>query len=71
MADEATLRAMREVNRTFEEEVVGRGGFAALDRVYTRDARVLPPGGEMVEGLDAIRAFWTQAAKDLGVTTSG
>jgi ketosteroid isomerase-like protein len=68
MADEATLRAMREVNRTFEEEVVGRGDFAALDRVYTRDARILPPGGEMVEGLDAIRAFWTQAAKGLGVT---
>ncbi len=68
MADEATLRAMREVNRTFEEEVVGRGDFAALDRVYTRDARILPPGGEMVEGLDAIRAFWKQAAKDLGVT---
>ncbi len=69
MADEATLRAMREVNRLFMEEVVGRGDFAALDRIYTRDARILPPGGEMVEGIENIRAFWRQAAKDLGVTS--
>ena len=34
--------AIRETNRVFEEEVVGRRNFGALERVYTRDAR----GGE-------------------------
>ena len=34
--------AIRETNRVFEEEVVGRRNFGALERVYTRDARILP-----------------------------
>ena len=66
---DAALREMREVNRTFEQEVVGRGDFSAIDRVYTRDATILPPGGQVVTGRDAIRSFWQQAAKDLGVTS--
>ncbi|MFC7608675.1 YybH family protein [Teichococcus aestuarii] len=59
---------MDEVNRIFEEQVVGQGRFEALDQVYTRDALILPPGGEAVQGLEAIRAFWQQAARSLGVT---
>ncbi|MBW8268676.1 YybH family protein [Caldovatus aquaticus] len=69
MADQAALRAMREVNRLFEEEVVGKGDFAALDRIYTPDARLLPPDGAMVEGIENIRAFWRQVEQDLGVTS--
>jgi len=65
---DAAMRDMREVNRVFTEEVVGRGDFAALDRVYTRDAKILPPGGQVIEGLGPIRDFWRQAAQDLGVT---
>ncbi|MBV1797895.1 DUF4440 domain-containing protein [Siccirubricoccus sp. G192] len=69
MADEATLRDMREVNRIFDEVVIQQGDFAALDRVYTSDAIILPPGGEIVSGRDSIRRFWQQAARELGATS--
>ena len=57
----------RSTNRVFEEEVVGRGDFGALERVYTREARILPPGAPMVTGRAAIAEFWRQAAAALGV----
>ena len=57
----------RATNRVFEEEVVGRGDFSALERVYTRDARILPPGAPMVSGRAAIADFWRGAAAALGV----
>ncbi len=63
MADEE----FRATNRVFEEEVVGRGDFGALERVYTRDARVLPPGAPAVTGLAAIADYWRGAASALGV----
>jgi|SRR5581483_9599465 len=49
---------MAEVNRRFNEEVVGKRNFAALDEVYTADARILPPNGPMVSGREAIKQFW-------------
>ena len=58
----------RATNRVFEEEVVGRGDFGALERVYTRDARILPPDAPMIQGRDAIAQFWTGAAQQLGIT---
>ncbi len=64
MADEG----FRATNRVFEDEVVGRGDFGALARVYTREARILPPGSGMVTGLPAITEFWRGAAASLGVT---
>src|SRR5205085_151989 len=45
----------------------GKGDFSALDRVYTEQARVLPPGAEMVSGRTQIQEFWKQAAAALGV----
>lgn len=63
MADEG----FRATNRVFEEEVVGRGDFGALSRVYAREARILPPGAPMVAGLEGITDFWKQAASALGV----
>jgi len=50
--------AMAEVNRLFNEDVVGKRNLAALDDVYTADARILPPGGPMVAGREAIKQFW-------------
>jgi hypothetical protein len=44
MSDDGLRAGMAATNRIFEEEVVGRRDFGALDRVYTRDARILPPG---------------------------
>ena len=58
---------MREVNRTFEQAMAS-GSFAALDRVYARDAQILPPGAEPVRGLDGIQAFWKSAKEALNVT---
>ena len=50
--------AMAEVNRLFNEDVVGKRNMAELDKVYTTDARILPPGGPMVAGREAIKQFW-------------
>jgi ketosteroid isomerase-like protein len=58
----------RETNRIFEDEVIAKGNFDALDRVYTRDARVMPPGAEMVRGREQAKTFWQQAVAALGVT---
>ncbi len=66
MSPDNISQAMRETNRVFEEQVVAKGDFGALDRVYTKQARILPPGAEMITGRDKIQAFWQQAAADLG-----
>jgi ketosteroid isomerase-like protein len=66
---EAALQELRATNRIFEEEVVGKGDFSALDHVYTTTARILPPGSEMVTGMENIRAFWAQAAAAMGVVS--
>ena len=49
---------MADVNRLFREEVAQKRNVAALDRIYTPDARILPPGAPMVSGRDAIKQFW-------------
>jgi uncharacterized protein (TIGR02246 family) len=43
-----------------------KGDAAAVAAMYTEDAYVLPPGGEMVKGRPAIEAFWRQAAQQFG-----
>ena len=63
-----TAPEFRETNRVFEEEVVAKLNFDALDRVYTRDARILPPGAEMIQGREKIKAFWPQAMAALNAT---
>ena len=60
-------QGFRDTNRIFEEEVVDKGDFAALARVYTKNAIILPPGAEMITGLAPIQEFWKQAAVALGV----
>jgi len=55
-------------NRAFEEKVVAGRDFGALDGIYTRHARILPPGAPMVSGREAIKTFWAQALPALGVT---
>ena len=60
---------LQPTNRIFEEEVVGKGDFGALARVYTRQARILPPGAEMITGPENIRSFWKETAAALAVTS--
>jgi ketosteroid isomerase-like protein len=64
MSSAADLQA---TNRVFEEEVVGKGNFGMLTQVYTRDARILPPGAPMMKGQEEIQAFWKNAAVALDV----
>jgi ketosteroid isomerase-like protein len=51
--------AMASTNDLFNTEVFGRRNFAALDEIYTTDARILPPGSPLISGRPAIRAFWS------------
>ena len=43
-----------------------KGDSHALAELYTEDAYVLPAGGEMVHGRQAIQGFWDNAMKQLG-----
>jgi ketosteroid isomerase-like protein len=52
-------RAMQSTNDLFNAEVFGKRNFAALNDIYTRNARILPPGAPMISGRDAIRKFWS------------
>jgi ketosteroid isomerase-like protein len=60
---------LRETNRVFEEEVVLKGNYDALDRVYTADARILPPGADLIAGREAIKSFWKSAIAALNVAS--
>lgn len=59
---------LRETNRVFEEEVIAKRDFSELSRVYTKDARIMPPGAEMITGIEGIKAFWQAAVAALGAT---
>jgi ketosteroid isomerase-like protein len=67
---DATLAAMRATNELFQTEVVGKQNLEALDRVYTENARILPPGAPMIEGREPIKAFWKQAIAGMGATAA-
>src|SRR5438874_11911536 len=56
--DELKL-AMAAANHLFNTEVFGNRNLAALDQIYTSDARILPPGAPMVSGREAIKQFWS------------
>ncbi len=60
-------REIQATNRIFELEVGGKRSVAALDRVYTATARILPPGAEMVTGRENIKVFWGAAIESLNV----
>jgi ketosteroid isomerase-like protein len=61
---------MRKANELFNSEVVAKQDINSLDRVYTRDARILPTGAEMVEGREQVKAFWRQAITSLGLRSA-
>ena len=49
---------MLKTNGLFNLEVFGKRNFDALDSVYTKDARIMPPGAPMVSGRDEIKKWW-------------
>ena len=67
---QTVLAAMRKTNDLFDSHVVGKQDVSELDRVYTRNARILPPGAAMVEGREPIKAFWQGAIKALGIKSA-
>jgi len=58
---------MRQTNELFTVEVGSKRNVAALDQVYTADARILPPCAPMIEGRENIKGFWAQAVAGLDV----
>jgi len=64
---ESLASALRSVNQTFETSVIKSRDFDSVDRVYTNNARILPPGADLIEGRGAIAEFWRQAVTGLNV----
>jgi ketosteroid isomerase-like protein len=65
-------QAIEAANHKFGE-AVRKGGGAALGALYTDDAKLLPPNGEMIQGRAGTKAFWTgglqMGIKDAVLTT--
>jgi len=51
----AAAHDIQKTNRIFEQEVAAKRNIDALDQVYTQNARILPPGAEMVSGRETSR----------------
>ncbi len=58
VADEGKARAAIERANAQFSAAYERGDAAAVAAMYTEDAIVFPPGGEMVKGRAAIERFW-------------
>lgn len=67
---EAVKLAIADTNHVFNSEVFGKRNFAALDQVYTADARILPPGNPMISGREGIKAFWAEMIESLNATSA-
>lgn len=61
---------MVATNDLFNIEVFGRRNFDALDRIYTADARILPPGAPMVAGRESIKQFWKDLVNGAHATSA-
>lgn len=57
--------AIEAANRRFME-AFGRGDAAAVSRLYTSSAQLLPAHSDFVAGIGAIQSFW-QGAMDMGL----
>jgi len=71
---DAIVAGMRETNDLFCGKAIRSRDMSALDRVYTPDAQILPPGVDIIHGLAGIKNFWLKAivtldVKDASLTT--
>jgi len=64
------MLAMASTNELFNSEVFGKRNFAALDDVYTADARILPPGSRIISGRGAIKKFWADLVQSVNATSA-
>jgi uncharacterized protein (TIGR02246 family) len=58
----AIRRGTDETHRRFVDAFNRGDAAGAARQLYTRDARILPPGAEMVQGRDRIAEYWAAAA---------
>jgi uncharacterized protein (TIGR02246 family) len=62
-SDLTVLRAAVDAaNRRFENAYNSGDAAGAAREFYTRDARILPPGSETMQGREKIAAYWAAAA---------
>ena len=57
-------------NGLFSTEVVQKRNFAALDQIYTADARILPPGSPLISGRAAIKQFWSNLVQSINARSA-
>jgi ketosteroid isomerase-like protein len=62
--------AMASTNDLFNAEVFGRRNFDALDKIYTADARILPPGAPMISGREGIKKFWSNLIQSVNARSA-
>lgn len=60
--------AIEAADRRFMDAFNAGDVDAAVAGIYTTDAVLLPPGADMIVGLDEIRAFWQAARDQLGIS---
>ena len=58
-------QAIKDTNARFVE-AFNRGDMASVAAVYTEDAKLLPPNGQMISGRQGIQEFWN-GARQMGV----
>lgn len=61
IAEAQSVRAAIDANTKQFIEAFNKGDAAAVANLYTMDARLLPPNGEMVESRANIQKFWQGA----------
>jgi ketosteroid isomerase-like protein len=59
--------ALDRTNRIFEQEVAANRNIDALDRVYTADARIVPPEQDIVSGREGIKSYWRSLFEQAGI----
>lgn len=62
--------AMAATNDLFNTQVFGQRNFDALEQIYTRDARILPPGAPMISGREAIKEFWSNLIQSVNAKSA-
>ena len=67
---DSILASMRATNEIFCLTVIGLRNVEALDSVYTPDAQILPPGVDLIQGLPAIKSFWSEAIEGLDIKSA-
>lgn len=60
-AQTAEIRKAIEANTKALVAAFNKGDAAAVAGMYTKDAKLLPPNSEMVEGTQNIQAYWQGA----------